>query len=50
MQHRCQTKEVTDGFGHPAGFGENETYAMITFTRLAWINFISDKINYNPSA
>lgn len=35
LQHRCQTKEVTDGFGHPAGFGENETYAMITFTRLA---------------
>lgn len=35
LQHRCSTTATSDGFGSACGFGDAETYAAITFIKLA---------------
>jgi hypothetical protein len=34
LQHRCQTTAVTNGFGVPTSFGDNEVYSTIQITRI----------------
>lgn len=34
LQHRCTTTPFADGFGMACGFGEQETYATISFRRI----------------
>ncbi len=35
LQHRCTTTQNTNGLGVDAGFGNNNTYAQITITKIA---------------